>query len=104
MNKLYSGKHWSLRKREADEIHIAVKSVIKKMKCIIPFQNPVEIIFKYNSRLDCSNHGYLNKMIEDALKGYILVDDNKKYVKRIITEFQSETENIIVEIREYKSN
>ena len=103
MNKVYAGKHWSVRKKEADEVHLLVKSIISKTKGIKPFSKPVQITFRYNSRLDCSNHGYLNKLIEDALKGYILVDDSKAYVKRITTEFQSHSKNIIVEVEEFES-
>ena len=52
-----------------------------------PFDCPVDIELYYNSKLDCSNHAYLTKMIEDALKGHVIKDDTKKYVKSIKQSF-----------------
>lgn len=100
MNKLYAGVHWAKRKKQADEIHALVRYELYRQR--IPrkaFENPVEIIFKYNSRLDISNHGYLSKLIEDALKGYLIVDDSRKYVRRFVQEFW-DGDGILVEIRE----
>ena len=39
--------------------------------------------------MDCSNHAYMGKMIEDALKGWIIEDDSRKYVKEITHGFHS---------------
>lgn len=100
MNKLYAGKHWSVRKKEADEVHLIVKNVIRKMKGITPFEKPAEIKIRYNTRLDIDNTGYIAKLLIDSLKGYIIVDDDKRYIQRLITEFQAESKNIIVEMRE----
>ena len=102
MNRIYAGVHWSKRKKQAEEIHALVRCELYRQK--IPrkaFENPVEIIFKYNSRLDISNHGYLSKLIEDALKGYLIVDDSRKYVRRFVQEFW-DGDGILVEVREAK--
>lgn len=100
MNKIYAGVHWSKRKKQAEEIHALVRYELYRQKIPRkPFEKPVEIIFKYNSRLDVSNHGYLSKLIEDALKGYLIVDDSRKYVKRIVQEFW-DGDGICVEVRE----
>ena len=100
LNKQYSGKHWSKRNAEADEVHFLTKQAISRLNIIKCFTSPVQITFKYNSRLDCDNHGYLTKLIVDGLKGTVIIDDDKRYVRRIITEFQSTSQNIIVEVEE----
>lgn len=102
MNKIYAGVHWSKRKKQAEEIHNLVRYELYRQK--IPrrmFQKPVELIFKYNSRLDLSNHSYLAKLIEDALKGYLIADDSRKYVRRFVQEFW-DGEGILVEVVERK--
>ncbi len=54
------------------------------------FDKPVEIIAYFNDNLDCSNHASELKMIEDGLKGILIVDDNKNYVKGISMYFHGE--------------
>lgn len=100
LNKQYSGKHWAKRKSEADEVHTAVKIALNKCKDKKLFHNPVRITLRYNSRLDCDNHGYLTKLIIDGLKDDVLIDDSPRYVRQIITEYQSISKNIIVEVEE----
>ena len=51
------------------------------------FKKPVAITILYNSSLDIDNHGYLAKMIVDALKGYLIQDDNRKYIKKLTQQF-----------------
>lgn len=84
LNSLYSGKHWAIRKRDADFWHEVVQLHLRKKKVAHkPFEGPVAIFFYWDDRLDLSNEAYAAKMIEDALKGWVIVDDNKKYVKEI---------------------
>ena len=52
----------------------------------------------WHERLDCSNHAYIAKMIEDALKGWLIHDDNRKYVKGILHWF-SDRDCILVEVK-----
>lgn len=87
-NSLYSGKHWSLRKRDSEYWHALVKSELSKQG-IKPgiYTKPVALTFYWNDRMDCTNHAYVGKMIEDALKGYLIADDSRKYVKRVVHEF-----------------
>ena len=88
MNAIYKGGHWSKRKSVADEIHqlVLVSMLQQKVKRKI-FKEPVEILFKYNSKLDIDNHSVLSKMIIDGVKGYLIENDNRKYVKKITQEF-----------------
>lgn len=100
LNAIYAGKHWIKRKEDSEYWHWMVKKqlISQKIRKVI-FENPVEITFAYNDNLDCSNHAYIAKMIEDSLKGWLLVDDNRKHVKRITHEFWEE-DSILVEIQE----
>ena len=100
MNAYYAGKHWSVRKRDADFWHMLVKSCLDGQEVRkVPFKRPVIISFWFNDRLDCSNHGVMIKMIEDGMKGRLIQDDSRKYVKGIECYFHDE-DYIKVEVRE----
>lgn len=62
--------------------------------------HPVDIRFYWNDGLDIDNHAAIGKMIVDAMKGYILPDDNRKWVKRVSHEFW-EKKTILVEVIPY---
>jgi len=100
LNAIYSGKHWSKRRQDSEYWHLLVKNELRKNK--IPkkeFKKPVIIRFSWNDGLDCSNHAYAGKMIEDALKGWVIHDDSKKYVREIRHRFHDEN-YIMVEVME----
>lgn len=52
-----------------------------------PFVVPVEIIFRWDDRLDIDNHSAMGKMILDALKKTIIQDDNPRWVRKVTHEF-----------------
>lgn len=84
LNSVYSNNHWTIRKRQAEDIHTLVKLELLSKR--IPrkiFDNPIRINFYWNSMLDLDNHGYLTKLIIDGFKGYLIHDDTKKYVQEI---------------------
>lgn len=100
MNSLYAGKHWSVRKKDADFWHWTVQAALRRQKVKRkPFSGPVELRFWWSDRLDLSNEAYAAKMIEDALKGWVLVDDSKKYVRAIHHGIHS-GKGIMIEIEE----
>ena len=68
LNAYYAGKHWS---------HIRRRMV----------SGPVEITFRWNDGLDIDNHAALGKAFVDAMKGYLLPDDNREWVQRVSHEF-----------------
>ena len=86
LNKSYAGIHWSVRKRHADFIHALVKSELNRQRIRKRIFERCKLEFYYNDRLDVSNHGYITKMLEDALKGYFFLDDNNKIVVGILQE------------------
>lgn len=104
LNKIYSGIFWAKRKKQKDDIKTLVKIALRGREKI-KFDKPVEIEMQFNSRLDVSNHAYIFKMIEDAIKELgIIKDDTDKYVKKCTMLKQRVFDGAIVCIREYKES
>jgi len=98
LNSIYSGKHWYERNKDAEFWHGHVLGTLKKQGIRRGvYKYPVTITFYWDDRLDCSNHAYAGKMIEDALKGYLIKDDSRKWVKEITHKFHT-GKCILVEI------
>ena len=102
-NKIYSGCHWSVRKKNKDLMKIACIG-LKRFKAI---ENPVVVNAKFFLKgrlLDCSNTSYMYKLLEDCIVEYgILPDDSPKWVKSITLESKkSDTKKdyVVVEIKE----
>lgn len=101
LNAYYAGKHWSQRKRDAEELHSLALWSMKKAHIRKQFvKGPVEVIFRWNDGLDVDNHAAMGKAFLDAMKGYILPDDNREWVRKVSHEFW-ENDNIQVEVRPY---
>lgn len=102
LNKIYSGIFWAKRKKQKDDIKTLVKIALRGKKKI-KFDKPVEIEMQFNSRLDVSNHAYIFKMIEDAIKERgIIEDDTDKYVKKCVMQKQDVFDGVVVCVKEYK--
>jgi hypothetical protein len=100
MNAYYAGKHWSIRKRDAEFWHMLVRSCMNGQEVRrIPFKRPVVITFRWNDRLDIDNHAVMGKMIVDAMKGRIIEDDNRRWLRGVCHYFHDE-DYISVEIHE----
>ena len=48
---------------------------------------PVEVRFYWDDGLDCDNHAVVGKAVVDAMKSYILPDDNRRWFKKVSHEF-----------------
>lgn len=97
LNAIYAGKHWAARKADADYWHILTLHALRKVDKQL-FDGPVRIIYCYNDKLDLSNHSYIAKMIEDALKKVIIADDKRGYVDEIVHRWHDEDKiTVIVE-------
>ena len=102
MNKYYSGVHWSVRKRDAEFWHLMVRSCINRQGVRrIPLQVPVIVTFRWNDRLDIDNHSVMGKYILDAMKGLVIEDDSRRWV-RGVCHFFHDADYISVEVREAK--
>lgn len=79
VNAYYAGKHWSVRKRDAEFWHMMVRSCMNSQDVRRePFKRPVIITFRWNDRLDIDNHAIMGKMIVDAMKGRVIEDDSRR--------------------------
>lgn len=100
LNAYWSGKHYRARAADARDIHamtiLALRQARVKKE---PFKQAVEILFRWDDGLDIDNHAALGKMVLDALKGYVIQDDSRRWVRRVTHEF-FEGGRIEVEVRE----
>lgn len=100
VNAYYAGKHWSIRKRDAEFWHVLSRSCMDSQDVRrVPFKRPVVIVFHWNDRLDIDNHAIMGKMIVDAMKGRVIEDDSRRWVKGVCHYFHDE-DFIGVEVRE----
>lgn len=84
LNAYYAGKCWQQRKRDAEELHQLAEVCMRRAKLRKqPFDRPVELRFLFDDRLDCSNHAVIVKAVEDAMKGWLIKDDSREYVRKI---------------------
>lgn len=84
LNAYYAGKPWQVRKRDANELHLMTISAMRREK--IPkklFERPVEVKFYWDDGLDVDNHAIIGKCVVDTMKGYILHDDRRKWLKGV---------------------
>lgn len=84
LNAYYAGKHWGARKRDAEELHALTLQALRRGKVRRRLvDEPVEVRFFWDDRLDVDNHAVLGKAIVDALKGYLLPDDDRRWLKKV---------------------
>lgn len=88
-NDIYSGVHWSVRKRAKDGALKAVKIAVGKLDIEMPIPNRVDLIFtpqlgKGVRKRDTSNNSMTAKLVEDALvKAGLLKDDTDEFVRNV---------------------
>ena len=100
LNAIYSGKHWTQRKKDSEYWHLITRAAMQRAK--IPHKeliHPAAVTIYWNDNLDIDNHAYMGKMIVDAMKGWILHDDSRKYFTSIKHDFHSE-DYILIKIEE----
>ena len=88
LNAYYSGKHWSQRKKDAEELHMICRAAMHRAGIrdnLLDY--PVEIKFWWDDCLDVDNHAALGKAFVDAMKGKILHDDNRQWLKKVSHEY-----------------
>nr|DAP58931.1 MAG TPA: crossover junction endodeoxyribonuclease [Caudoviricetes sp.] len=97
MNAYYSGKHWSIRKKDAEYWHWLTLSAMNEQGIRRnPFNSPVKISFYWNDRMDIDNHAIMGKMIVDAMKGRVIKDDNRRFLKGVSHYFHDEDYILVV--------
>lgn len=104
LNAYYAGKHYAQRKKDAEELHWLAAACMKRSRVRKELvREPVEVRFFWDDNLDCDNHAVIGKAVVDAMKGYLLPDDNRRWVKKVSHEFW-EGQKIRVEIHPWKEN
>ena len=96
LNDWYSSKHWTVRNKQKQSWHKLFGQMIESAE--MGEIKKYEIHLEFNSRLDPSNTITMIKLFEDTMtKKGVIIDDNKKYCKRIVIE-----PNLLFAQREYK--
>ena len=102
LNAYYAGKHYQARRKDTAELHAIALTAMKKAKIKREMvEGPVCIRFLWDDGLDCDNHAVLGKAFLDAMKGYILPEDNRRWVRKVSHEFW-DGGSICVEVRPYQ--
>lgn len=100
LNAYYAGKHWAQRKKDAEELHALAHLAMRKAHIRRePVRGPVEVRFYWNDGLDVDNHAAMGKAFVDAMKGWILPEDDRTWFRRVTHEFW-DGDTIRVEVRE----
>lgn len=83
-NKIYAGSHWSIRKTIKDSFSTLAAVYCKPAYTVSTY--PVQIRYRFSfvkNSLDTLNTAYMAKMLEDAMVGLnILENDDPRYVAR----------------------
>ena len=99
-NKAYAGQHWTQRKAEVERIRLAVREQIDP-DAVEPFAVPVDVtitVFFASRPLDADN--IPGKLYIDALKGWLLVDDDQQHVLsvRTVTALDKAAPRVVIRI------
>jgi hypothetical protein len=102
-NKLYAGRHWSFRQEEAQRVHQLIMYSPERIEFT---QNPFKevypscdiIITAYFDKRPLDPDNICAKLYIDGLKGSIIKDDAKKYVRSVKTVSEIDRKNPRVEI------
>lgn len=93
-NTIYAGVHWSKRKEIADLYHMALLPFRRK-----PVPTPCELHFAFTFKkapLDCSNCGYMVKLLEDGMvTNEMMADDSVKYITAVYISSSKGTEDSV---------
>jgi Holliday junction resolvase RusA-like endonuclease len=96
-NDFYSGGHWSKRKDAKDIAHQLVRAAIDPN--VTPFNCQVDIyttVYFASKPQDSDN--ICDKLFNDALKGWVIREDDKRYVRWAATRAEVDKDNPRVEI------
>lgn len=95
----YSGGHWSKRKQAADIAHQLVRAYIDPN--VEPFDCRVDIITTvYFKSQPQDSDNICDKLWIDGLRGWVIKDDDRRYVRRTTTQAEIDKENprVVIEV------
>lgn len=83
-NAYWAGKHHAVRTEDAKYWHALTLSALNRAHIRKhPFDRPVVISFLWNDNLDIDNHSIMGKMIVDALRGRVINNDNRRWLRGV---------------------
>ena len=99
-NKAYAGQHWTKRQAEVERIRLAVRAAIDP-ETVEPFAVPVDVtITVYFASRPQDADNIPAKLYIDALKGWLLVDDDRHHVRsvRTVTALYAGNPRVVIEV------
>jgi hypothetical protein len=89
LNKWYSGKHWSIRKKQKESYSASIKDQLERIDSFTMDRFAIDV--QYNCRYDVDNAITCIKFLADYLRGdgYV-TDDTPKYFFSQSTTFNQE--------------
>lgn len=82
LNAYWRGKHYHERAEDARYWHTLTRAAAEGGRKH-PFEKPVVVSFGWNDNLDLDNHSVMGKMIIDALKGRVIQDDSRRWLRGV---------------------
>lgn len=83
-NKFYSGNHWTVRREEADRVHMLMRAAIDPTAD--QYRSPVHIhIIVYFDRRPMDADNIAAKLYIDGLKPWLIRDDTPECVRSVTT-------------------
>ena len=91
LNKLYTQRHWGVRKKMKDDYKKIIKEVLSHIDDFTCEAYSLDI--RYNSRLDIDNGILVSKFLSDTLvEDGCVQDDSPKYFKEVRIRYDKEVE------------
>jgi len=109
LNAVYSGKgNWQAQQAKRSEDKrlwraLTISAMNKARVGRKPFEGPVDIAFLWDDALDADNHAYVGKLVVDAMKGRMIKNDSRQYVRSVTYSFH-DGGNILVRVIEAEEN
>lgn len=91
LNAYWSGKNHHVRAADARDLETLVRLCLRQQGVPVRlFEKPVSISFWHNTRVDIDNHAAIEKMVVDALKGWLLRNDDRRHYREKHSFFHDE--------------
>lgn len=100
-NDSYAGQHWTKRQTVIDRVRMAVRAALDPEQ-VTPFIDPVDVtVTVYFDRQPLDADNIPAKLYIDALKGWIIADDDGRYVRsvRTVTEVDRDAPRVVIDVR-----
>lgn len=91
LNAYWAGKNHHVRAADARDLEALVRLCLRQQGVPVRlFEKPVSISFWHNTRMDIDNHAAIEKMTVDAIKGWLLRNDDRRHYREKHSFFHDE--------------